>query len=455
MNDHIDRVTRAWRDQYNNEGVFTWPVDVFEDYVVVSWYLRMSKSERKFYQVNYTMADDGTVTFAPRDEWVEVELTYAPAGMGGDETPAEESVDGTVRESFQATVEAVGDEGERYNEAVILTEGLSSNGRMYTKKALKSGVKVFTGALVFADHPAMSEEADRPERSVRDVVGRLGKAYVGTNKEGKSALRAPLKLSETADWLRTLISEGIVDGLSIRAMGKGKDSDEGVFTVESFIEHPYTSVDFVTVPAAGGYAEFRESRHEDNPLALLDAEALRRHRPDLVDELTQESEFESVRVVRLREGESEGDLASLQETHRKLEEAHQKLEQEFEALQEAHGKLFKRVREQEGREFLEAQLRETRLPKATLAKLRAEGQRLIKAYATHGSDETPEQLKATLSATVEAEKKYLAQILPHGIVSGGSAETGPTQAEVGQELTEAFEGLVPPGTEKIAVRGRS
>lgn len=48
----------------------TWVVEIFEDYLIV-------ESGTAMYKVGYTR-DDDNIVFAPRDEWQEVEQTYAP-----------------------------------------------------------------------------------------------------------------------------------------------------------------------------------------------------------------------------------------------------------------------------------------------------------------------------------------------------------------------------------------
>jgi hypothetical protein len=62
--------------------------------------------------------------------------------------------------------------GARFRVALI-QEGLGNlrDGFYYTKQALESAVPAFEGKKAYADHPSRSEESDRPERSVRDIVG--------------------------------------------------------------------------------------------------------------------------------------------------------------------------------------------------------------------------------------------------------------------------------------------
>lgn len=188
---------------------------------------------------------------------------------------------------------------------IVLVEGRSANGNVYTREALTSGIRAFAGRPIYADHPSRSEEADRPERSIRDLVGRLpldpGDLWVEAIESGPHAGRAALhyrngQLSETADWLATLIREGIAGDQSINAMGAGYPDANGDFIVESF--ESAVSLDFVTSAAAGGRATLVEAApgtsqndtEEESPEAEswieeLTVERLAESRPDIVDSI--------------------------------------------------------------------------------------------------------------------------------------------------------------------------
>lgn len=271
LNDKLERIRMAWSRQNRNAEVYSYVVDIFEtDLVVKGGY---DDANRKYYRLSYTDSENA-VTFAPESDWQEVRLDYVS-------TAVTES-DNTLLESLRGTIELQEADGKA-PEAVIVVTGLNKKGtHEYTKEALQSGIGVFSGARMYADHPTMSEERDRPERSVRDLVGRLGEAYVGKDKHGNDALRAPMLISKTASWLSTLVSEGIADGLSIRAYGRGKPSDSGHMVVESFVENPHTSVDFVTVASAGGYPELSEAVRESF-WSAVDLDTIRKHRPDLLE----------------------------------------------------------------------------------------------------------------------------------------------------------------------------
>lgn len=254
LDDFVNRIRDAWwRQNSSGDGApMPWVVDVFGDHIVVS---RNEADARRYYRIDMGVTDDA-VTFAAPDEWQEVKLDYVPVTSTAPDEPAAESEDEAVAEALRfdvsLPVREVRTTGDGAIDGVIVVEGRSANGNVYTRAALESGIKVFDGALMFADHPTSVEESQRPERSVRDVVGRVKAPYLGTTKDGKTALRGKFQVSESENALRTKIAEGIIDGLSLRAFGQGKRDKGGDFVVEAFQANPFTSVDVVTVAAAGG-----------------------------------------------------------------------------------------------------------------------------------------------------------------------------------------------------------
>lgn len=165
---------------------------------------------------------------------------------------------------------------------VVIAEGLSANGNFYTRDALQSGIEAFSGKPIYADHPSRSEESDRPERSVRDLVGRLsGEPSDFWLEEGETTLLRfkNARLSSTAGWLATMIEEKIAGDMSINAMGSGEEKDR-TFHVTEFTEA--TSLDFVTQAAAGGIGLLAAGRGGQS-LQDLTLRALASARPDLVD----------------------------------------------------------------------------------------------------------------------------------------------------------------------------
>lgn len=136
----------------------------------------------------------------------------------------------------------------------IIGPGWSGNGRYYPAEVLeRDGPDVFVeGTRTFIDHPARSEETDRPERSVRDLAGTLTEdARWEADGPAGPGLYAEARI---VDDYRPLIDDlADVVGPSIRAEGTGEHGEaEGrqgtIITSITSAE----SVDYVTRPAAGG-----------------------------------------------------------------------------------------------------------------------------------------------------------------------------------------------------------
>ncbi|MCQ3933152.1 MAG: hypothetical protein DPW16_22110 [Chloroflexi bacterium] len=470
LDDRIERVQTAWQAlRGESPEVWSYVCDVFPEAAFVKY---GDYANPKYWRVPYTL-EDSAVTFAPREQWASYTLDYVPVTAATETSPtaATETVQTTpvqlatpdtspveaatpaptpepspsvevvgvenaaeittVEESFTGFLEAVG----KKTEAVIIVQGESANGRLYTEAALHSGIPIFTGRPVFADHPTSVEETQRPERSVRDVVGRLGQAYVGQDKHGEPALRAPLIISESETGLRTKIKEGILGDLSIRAQGSGRRNGDGMFVVERFLAHPHTSVDLVTVGAAGGYVDLAESlRETETNEATADGNTA--PSPDPVAAVSVET---TSRVIPVQEAEPSAEILLLRESQRQL--------------LEENTRLFRQARSLEGGLHLQRLLRDSTLPTPSRQRLVEQAKSLIEAYSTHGSPQSPEQLQTALAGLVEAEKAYLAQVLPHGVVTGLHAPFG-EEKTVENLLTEAFKGLVPDALLGVAVRGR-
>ena len=155
----------------------------------------------------------------------------------------------SIRDHFIASkfLEAARDNGvgpTRFKVALI-QEGLGNlrDGFYYTREALESAVTAFEGKKCFADHPSRSEENDRPERSVRDIVGHYENLHIEENEDGSAALCADLVMLPDApfEWARSLVrhaveySKSFPDkefvGLSINAAGDAKAVE-----VKSFLD---------------------------------------------------------------------------------------------------------------------------------------------------------------------------------------------------------------------------
>jgi hypothetical protein len=147
-------------------------------------------------------------------------------------------------------------------EVVALRSGTSKNGYSYTPEVVASLVPLLEGGQAFADHPGPQ---DRPERSVRDLVGFYRNARVEERKPTggqprEAVVVATLHLLESADWLWSMLREALEQGMpglvgvSIDVQGTveaGRDAaGQAVRAVTRFLA--LNSCDVVTKPSAGG-----------------------------------------------------------------------------------------------------------------------------------------------------------------------------------------------------------
>jgi hypothetical protein len=151
-------------------------------------------------------------------------------------------------------------------DVIIIDEGQgnSRDKNNYLGKTISEAVNrgVFDGEQAYADHPSKFDDNNRPERSIRDLIG-----YYYNSRETKTdngvAYGATLKIQEGQDWVVGLIKEAInfqkkfpdkqYVGISINADGdtvptqrNGKTVNDVVRITEAF------SADIVTKPARGG-----------------------------------------------------------------------------------------------------------------------------------------------------------------------------------------------------------
>jgi len=137
----------------------------------------------------------------------------------------------------------------------IIAPGQGSSG-YYPEEVLKrDGPAVFSeGTKMYADHPTKTEGQARPERSIRDIVATLSEnaAYEEAGPVGPGLYADISVMPEWRDRIEALAPH---IGVSIRTRGTARVGEvEGKTTtiIESLQRTPFTSVDFVTEPGAGG-----------------------------------------------------------------------------------------------------------------------------------------------------------------------------------------------------------
>jgi hypothetical protein len=198
----------------------------------------------------------------------------------------------------------------------IIQAGQGSSG-FYPEDVLKRDAGVFkAGTHIYLDHPSVSEESDRPERSVKDLAGSLtGPAAWEEAGSAGPGLYAPVKFVDSvAPHINAIAA---ISGMSIRAGGKAGTREIGgkkVRTIESIdVAH---SVDVVTRAGAGGKivdllesARSRQAGGAPPEGSDVDKEKFEKALADLVeaqatiktqgDELAKLKEAETLRQARI------------------------------------------------------------------------------------------------------------------------------------------------------------
>ena len=140
---------------------------------------------------------------------------------------------------------------------VLIREGRALSGRVYSRAALADVAKAVPGLRCFADHPTPSQDAQQPQRSVRDVVGYFSdpsmRDAVDADGVERQEVTGTLHVLESAGWAADLAYQAITQsstspaGLSIDGMARmarGGNVVEGLPVLKS--------CDLVTLPSAGG-----------------------------------------------------------------------------------------------------------------------------------------------------------------------------------------------------------
>jgi hypothetical protein len=154
----------------------------------------------------------------------------------------------SLAESTPLVEAAAGVPKSRRFRARLIAGDIQGSSGYYPARMLAESASVFHAGLpVFLDHPSMTEASDRPERSVRDLAGKLTSNAVYE----RDGLYADI---EVYPHMAPVIEAMAGDiGMSIRASGTVEAStQEGVRgpIVTSLVEA--ASVDFVTAAGAGG-----------------------------------------------------------------------------------------------------------------------------------------------------------------------------------------------------------
>lgn len=310
----------------------------------------------------------------------------------------------------------------------IIAPGWGSSGH-YSEKTLQDAAPLFSDVGVYWDHPSAADEVNRPERSLRDLAGKVSgtPVYEANGKVGPG-LYADVQVFKPYQEALEELAPHI--GMSIRAMGQAK-SGEAEGRKGKLIEKIVSvrSVDAVTAAGAGGkilslYEAARTAARTGTPAPTPTVKE-----PETVtpEEATRLTEAQAATNTALAEAQRE--IARLREVN---------------LLREA-------------RDFVATTLRGMQMPEPTRARLTEQlatapvvkdGALDVEAYRTH------------IQETAKAEVAYLTSVTGAGRISGmGSVAViseAPSAEAVTASLETAFGRLgLSEASAKVAAAGRA
>jgi hypothetical protein len=392
--------------------------DLYDSYAIV-------ENNGELLSIPWALGADGMVTFG---EATPVMVTYAPVSAATGDNDADGD-DGVLAPAGVPTAEsrrlganapltgdiipliesAIRDDGAA--KIKLIKPGWGSTGYYPPDVLKRDGPKAFPkGTHMYLDHPTATEEAERPERSLKDLAATLTEdaQWIDRGPDGPGLYAA----AQVRDDFKRLLNEiAPYTGVSIHAYGKaspgtfdGKHGD----IIEKIHEATVTqnSVDFVTRPGAGGHMlELFEAARapQKGPAAMTAAN-------------TPLIEAQALRIARLEEAL---------------------------VLRDAEA-------------FVAAGLRSVDLPDMTRARI---AEALGKNPPAKDGTLDRDALATRLDEAVKSETAYLVEVAGYGRVSGmGYSQPVETDdpAKLHESLTSSFEGL---GLSKeaaaLAARGRS
>lgn len=239
----------------DSRAPYVWLKDIYDTWAVYE--MESSDGSLGLYKISYVIDDAGTVTLGDPTK-VLATTVYVPVS----EALAAARTSAVAQESSAASLEIAGEVIPLVEKAVrkdgtvplkFIAPGWGSSGYYKPEVLKRDGPKVFSkGLKMYWDHPTPTEEAERPERSLRDLAAEfVSDATWQENGPDGPGLYADAKVfgsyAEAVDELAPHI------GVSIRALGTAKvgeaEGRKGPI-IEKIVAAK--SVDFVTTPGAGG-----------------------------------------------------------------------------------------------------------------------------------------------------------------------------------------------------------
>jgi hypothetical protein len=408
-NDIRQRLSTALKSRMNvGENMDgPWVEDVYDDHLIYCL-------SGRYYQLDYTCDDKGTVTMGEPFE-VMKKTVYEPIQAQTPAATPEALVDGISE--IAGDVIPLAEAGVVKDGVVpvkIIQPGWGSSG-YYSKEMLARDAQIYKpGTKMFWDHPTVAEERERPERSLRDLAGELvtAGAYDEQGAKGPGVYAQAKVFGPFKDAIEELAPH---IGLSHRALGKSvkgeADGKKGPI-IEKLVAAK--SVDFVTTPGAGGEVVqmFEAARTQANGADTADTE------PEDTHIREEAKRMDDEKVKELEEAKK-----TLEDERTKLVEENQRLK-EAQVLREAHDLSAEKVGASDLPEITKNRLIET-LSKSPVMK--------------DGALDVAEYGKA-IDEAIKAESDYIAKLTGAGKIKGmGTSGNADDKAKLKETVKANFQ----------------
>jgi len=282
-----DWIVQQFRRQfpYTDGGPNYYIIDSFADHVVVESYSSPELMPSEFYRVPFTKSGE-TYTFAPRDQWEIVELTYQPAVRASDLVAAEskkQKVENKMsnkgkgkkmQEFFEATMmleeKREGKPRRIKFEGAMRADVVNGNIRRYTDPAITGAFQEVIGHL----HESAGQgrvvqllgEGDHPsDKGTRPLLSNTVMKWDELSYENKRMdVAGNIVETSAGKDIIALLDGGVKFGVSVRGYGEGKYVTENKQKIFEVSEFHITGFDLVADPSFENSVAIIESQNQSS-----------------------------------------------------------------------------------------------------------------------------------------------------------------------------------------------
>lgn len=306
--------------------------------------------------------------------------------------------------------------GSGVYEVKAIAAGRGSSG-YYGADMLERAAHLFDNVQMFWNHPSADEEANRPERSLRDLAGIFTNARYDTAPDGPGVYGIARVFAPFREAVREMAP---YIGLSIYGFGTSEPGEVDGEPVDMVTLEEIRSVDFVTLPGAGGkvLALFESMRNKEGS---MEHEGIIEEQPEVVETEVEEAIEEAIEE---QPAESAEEADEVEEAKADLVERLSDLEDRVAKLADAVEQLAKGKKESDAEARVQEALAAIELPE--VAK-----KRIAEAIDREGD------IAGQVDVLAEAEREYIAALGVPAKVSGLGA-SDPQSVDYEKAINESI-----------------